>query len=100
MVLSDLLNTDVVCRTGAPTPDLYDFTGVVSTRPLNDTSHSASRQESATPHYAPSSSWIESSIDAQHVLLKGTRLKSTRWVYGLCIMTGKDTKVTAAEPWL
>ena len=32
-------------------------------------------------------------LDPDQVLLKGSCLRNTEWVYGLCVFTGHDTKI-------
>ena len=32
-------------------------------------------------------------LDPEQILLKGSSLKNTEWVLGLCVFTGHDTKI-------
>jgi phospholipid-translocating ATPase len=97
-VLSDLLSTAVVVSTGEPCAELYEFSAMLETRPEP---LSASASASASVSHPPTATTAEPvdkvPIDSQHLLLKGSRLKQTRWVYGLALMTGGDTKVAANQ---
>ncbi|XP_038049880.1 probable phospholipid-transporting ATPase IF isoform X2 [Patiria miniata] len=68
----DALSAMVECE--QPQPDLYKFIGRMS-------------------FYSPSQQPTVKSLSAENVLLRGSRLKNTHFVYGVAIYTGRETKM-------
>ena len=53
-----------------PNKDLYKFSGIIDT---ND--------------------GVVTPIDANQILLRGSQLRNTKWIFGLVIYTGHETKL-------
>ncbi|CCE40232.1 uncharacterized protein CPAR2_102700 [Candida parapsilosis] len=76
----DLSDTKFWLECDAPNPDLYSFRGTIHYENFDANGNLVNPDEKEV-------------ITPENVLLRGCILRNTKWIIGLCVYTGRETKI-------
>lgn len=78
----------------SPSSNLYQLNGSIHVHPMDVNATVAEDSESPPPLRTPATSdYKPSRIDISNTLLRGCVLRNTRWVIGLVVYTGQESKI-------